>query len=282
MSRDNSPSAQRIRNARESDDALLDPAYLAQMAEFWATLSPAGVGTSPHPAPTARPAGVGVPTAFTSPQDLNPTELVQEMGLAGASPRRRTPSSSSSSPSPSPPPTPSGTVPGTRKNLVTHRILHAPMTTEEETRLRQQYHITDDDLERYSATLPGYDDPAGSPASPVRPTAVPAATITATRTTASAPGGPGGSPSSSSSPSPPRAPRGRGRRPRGRRGPGPTNRRNQEDMRRQMDLLAEDARQQARHRRIRNITHTNTVTTVYEDNGEAPTVRRTSSRITNP
>ena len=76
--------------------------------------------------------------------------------------------------------------------------------------------------------------------------------------------------------------RGRGRRPRGRRGPGPTNRRNQEDMRRQLDLLAEDARQHTRNRRILYITHTNTVTTVYKDNGKPPTVRRTCSRITNP
>jgi len=35
-------------------------------------------------------------------------------------------------------------------------------------------------------------------------------------------------------------------------------------LRRQLDLLNEDAEQRARGRRIRNITHTNTVTTVYE------------------
>ena len=34
-----------------------------------------------------------------------------------------------------------------------------------------------------------------------------------------------------------------------------------------LDLLNEDAQQRARGRRIRNITHTNTVTTVYEDGG---------------
>ena len=38
---------------------------------------------------------------------------------------------------------------------------------------------------------------------------------------------------------------------------------NQDDLRRQMDLLAEDARQRSVGRRIAGITHTNTVTTVY-------------------
>ena len=39
-----------------------------------------------------------------------------------------------------------------------------------------------------------------------------------------------------------------------------------------MDLLNEDAQQRARGRRIRNITHTNTVTTVYEEGGGRPSV----------
>ena len=38
-------------------------------------------------------------------------------------------------------------------------------------------------------------------------------------------------------------------------------------LRRRLDLLNEDAQQRARGRRIRNITHTNTVTTVYEEGG---------------
>ena len=38
-------------------------------------------------------------------------------------------------------------------------------------------------------------------------------------------------------------------------------------LRRRLDLLNEDAQQRARGRRIRNITHNNTVTTVYEDGG---------------
>ena len=49
-----------------------------------------------------------------------------------------------------------------------------------------------------------------------------------------------------------------------------------------MDLLNEDAQQRARGRRIRNITHTNTVTTVYEEGGGRPSVRRTSTRTSSP
>ena len=44
-------------------------------------------------------------------------------------------------------------------------------------------------------------------------------------------------------------------------------------LRRQLDLLNEDAQQRAQGRRIRNIRHTNTVTTVYEDGGGRPSVR---------
>jgi len=53
-------------------------------------------------------------------------------------------------------------------------------------------------------------------------------------------------------------------------------------LRRQLDLLNEDAQQRARGRRIRNITHTNTVTTVYEDRGGRPSVCRTSTRTSSP
>ena len=53
-------------------------------------------------------------------------------------------------------------------------------------------------------------------------------------------------------------------------------------LRRQLDLLKEDAQQRARGRRIRNITHTNTVTTVYEDRGGRPSVRLTSTRTSSP
>ena len=53
-------------------------------------------------------------------------------------------------------------------------------------------------------------------------------------------------------------------------------------LRRRLDLLNEDAQQRARGRCIRNITHTNTVTTVYEDGGGRPSVRRTSTRTSSP
>ena len=53
-------------------------------------------------------------------------------------------------------------------------------------------------------------------------------------------------------------------------------------LRRRLDLLNEDAQQRAQGRRIRNITHTNTVTTVYEDGGGRPSVRRTSTRTSDP
>ena len=55
----------------------------------------------------------------------------------------------------------------------------------------------------------------------------------------------------------------------------------QDGLRRQMDLLSQDAHQRTYGCHIRNITHTNTMTTVYEDGG-TPTVRRTSSRLSNP
>ena len=69
--------------------------------------------------------------------------------------------------------------------------------------------------------------------------------------------------------------RGRGTPPRRRA------RMNQDELRRQMALLAEDARQRSVGRRIAGITHTNTVTTVYKDGGE-PEVYRTSSRLSTP
>ena len=53
-------------------------------------------------------------------------------------------------------------------------------------------------------------------------------------------------------------------------------------LRRRLDLLNEDAQQRARGRRIRNITHTNTVTTVYEEGGGRPSVRHTSTRTSSP
>ena len=76
---------------------------------------------------------------------------------------------------------------------------------------------------------------------------------------------------------------GGGRRGRGRgRGTPPRRARmNQDELRRQMDLLAEDAHQRSVGRRIAGITHTNTITMVYKDGGE-PEVYRTSSRLSTP
>ena len=53
------------------------------------------------------------------------------------------------------------------------------------------------------------------------------------------------------------------------------------DLRRQFDLLAEDQRQRTGGRNISAVTHTNTITTVYKD-GRAPSVHRTSSRLSTP
>ena len=53
-------------------------------------------------------------------------------------------------------------------------------------------------------------------------------------------------------------------------------------LRPRLDLLNEDVQQRARGRRIRNITHTNTVTTVYEEGGGRPSVRRSSTRTSSP
>ena len=56
---------------------------------------------------------------------------------------------------------------------------------------------------------------------------------------------------------------------------------NQDKLRRQMDLLAEDARKRSAGRRFAGITHTNTITTVFKDGGE-PEVYRTSLRLSTP
>lgn len=56
---------------------------------------------------------------------------------------------------------------------------------------------------------------------------------------------------------------------------------NQDKLRRQVDLSAEDACQCSVGRRIAGITHTNTITTVYKEGGE-PEVYLTSSRLSTP
>ena len=54
----------------------------------------------------------------------------------------------------------------------------------------------------------------------------------------------------------------------------------QQGMHDRLDQLTQQVHRDAQGRRIRNITHTNTVTTVYEEpqGGQNPTVRRTSTR----
>ena len=54
----------------------------------------------------------------------------------------------------------------------------------------------------------------------------------------------------------------------------------QQGMHDRLDQLTQQVHSDARGRRIRNITHTNTITTVYEEpqGGQRPTVRRTSTR----
>ena len=54
----------------------------------------------------------------------------------------------------------------------------------------------------------------------------------------------------------------------------------QQGMHDRLDQLTQQVHRDAQGRRIRNITHTNTITTVYEEpqGGQRPTVRRTSTR----
>ena len=56
---------------------------------------------------------------------------------------------------------------------------------------------------------------------------------------------------------------------------------NQDELHRQMDLLAEDAHQRTKGPNMKIVTHTNTVTTVYADGGPPMSVR-TSLRLSNP
>ena len=50
---------------------------------------------------------------------------------------------------------------------------------------------------------------------------------------------------------------------------------NQDELRRQIDLLTQDQQQRYQNRSIQAVTHTNTITTVYKD-GRPPSVHRTS------
>ena len=56
---------------------------------------------------------------------------------------------------------------------------------------------------------------------------------------------------------------------------------NQDELRRQIDLLTQDQQQRYQNRSIQAVTHTNTITTVYKD-GRPPSVHRASSRSFTP
>ena len=56
---------------------------------------------------------------------------------------------------------------------------------------------------------------------------------------------------------------------------------NQDQLRRQIELLTQDQQQRYQNRSIQAVTHTNTITTVYKD-GRPPSVHRTSSRSSTP
>ena len=56
---------------------------------------------------------------------------------------------------------------------------------------------------------------------------------------------------------------------------------NQDELRRQIDLLTQDQQQRYQNRSIQSVNHTNTITTVYKD-GRPPSVHRTSSRSYTP
>ena len=56
---------------------------------------------------------------------------------------------------------------------------------------------------------------------------------------------------------------------------------NQDELRRQIELLTQDQQQRYQNRSIQAVTHTNTITIVYKD-GRPPSVHRTSSRSSTP
>ena len=56
---------------------------------------------------------------------------------------------------------------------------------------------------------------------------------------------------------------------------------NQDELRRQIDLLTQDQQKRYQNRSIQAVTHTNTIAIVYKD-GRLPSVQRTSSRSSTP
>ncbi|XP_068741640.1 protein no-on-transient A-like [Montipora capricornis] len=156
-------------------------------------------------------------------------------------------------------------------------LLDGSVPVAQRAQLQKNYHISDQDLQDFPASGP-------STACGSRPMTVqkrprrrplppsPAHNRGSTGRGRGGDGGGGGSPGGS--------PGGGGGSP-GKGGRGGGRRLDKDGLRRQMDLLSQDTCQRTDGHHIRNITHTNMVTTVYEDGG-TPTVRRTSSRISNP
>ena len=62
---------------------------------------------------------------------------------------------------------------------------------------------------------------------------------------------------------------------------GPRRTLNQDELRRQIDLLTQDQQQRYQNRSIQVVTQTNSITTVYKD-GCPASVQRTSSRTSTP
>ena len=151
MSRRSSPSPRIIRNA--SDKSLwnsdhVDPLenYVEQqrMSEILSeyAVAPAGVGTGSSPTLRGRHLESTLPQSdeYSTPRSFS-FHSPSTVGTSASSPAALQ-------------------LPGTLKNLITRRILHAPIDRAGETRLRQRYHIMDQDL----ATLPSFQ---GSTTTPV-------------------------------------------------------------------------------------------------------------------
>ena len=161
-------------------------------------------------------------------------------------------------------------------------LLDGSVPVAQRAQLQKNYHISDQDLQGLGL---GFAASGPSTASGSRPTTgqkrsrrrplppCPAHNRGSTGRGRGGGGGGGGSPGGS--------PGGGGGSPGGGGGRGGRRRLDQDGLRRQMDLLSQDTRQRTDVHRIRNMAHTNTVTTVYEDGG-TPTVRCTPSRISNP
>ena len=181
---------------------------------------------------------------------------------------------------PSPPGLPTNMLLSQRE-LMMRSLLDGSIPVSQRRQIQKDYHISDRDLQDFAASGPSttttnHPRPTTGQKRPRRRPLPPFPAGSGGRGGGGGGGG-GGSPGrggGGEGGSPGGTPGSDGSRRRGRR------RLDQDGLRRQMDLLSQDACQRTDGRRIRNITHTNTVTTVNEDSG-TPTVRRTSSRISN-